>query len=168
MELKDHILMTRIDNRLVHGQVGVTWTMTLGANVLVVIDETAAHDVLQQKLMRTVARSSGADIRFFTVDEFVKVFPNVSENQWLYLIVHDPLPIVELLKAGIPIQSVNVGNMHFSKGKMALNRKVYVDEADLEALRIIESFNVSIFIQDVPGSVSEKLSGLNEVKFNLR
>lgn len=56
--------------------------------------------------MRTVARSSGADIRFFTVDEFVKVFPNVSENQRLYLIVHDPLPIVDLLKAGIPIQSV--------------------------------------------------------------
>lgn len=51
---------------------------------------------------------------------------------------------------------------------MALNRKVYVDEADLEALRIIESFNVSIFIQDVPGSVSEKLSGLDEVKFVLR
>ena len=156
MELKDHILMTRIDNRLVHGQVGVTWTMTLGANVIVVIDEAAAHDVLQQKLMRTVARSSGA------------VFPNVSENQRLYLIVHDPLPIVDLLKAGIPIQSVNVGNMHFAKGKMALNRKVYVDEADLEALRIIESFNVSIFIQDVPGSVSEKLSGLDEVKFVLR
>lgn len=42
MELKDHILMTRIDNRLVHGQVGVTWTMTLGANVIVVIDEAAA------------------------------------------------------------------------------------------------------------------------------
>lgn len=25
-----NILMTRIDNRLVHGQVGVTWTNTLG------------------------------------------------------------------------------------------------------------------------------------------
>ena len=28
-----NILLTRIDNRLVHGQVGVTWTMTLGANL---------------------------------------------------------------------------------------------------------------------------------------
>lgn len=31
-----NILLTRIDNRLVHGQVGVTWTSTIGANLLVV------------------------------------------------------------------------------------------------------------------------------------
>ena len=30
-----NILLTRIDNRLVHGQVGVTWTSSLGANLLV-------------------------------------------------------------------------------------------------------------------------------------
>ena len=29
-----NILLTRIDNRLVHGQVGVTWTSTIGANRL--------------------------------------------------------------------------------------------------------------------------------------
>ena len=29
-----NILLTRIDNRLVHGQVGVTWTSTIGANLL--------------------------------------------------------------------------------------------------------------------------------------
>ncbi|WP_162536083.1 PTS sugar transporter subunit IIB, partial [Escherichia coli] len=32
-----NILLTRIDNRLVHGQVGVTWTSTIGANLLVVV-----------------------------------------------------------------------------------------------------------------------------------
>ena len=26
-----NIILTRIDNRLVHGQVGVTWTKTIGA-----------------------------------------------------------------------------------------------------------------------------------------
>lgn len=31
-----NILLTRIDNRLIHGQVGVTWTTTLGANLLLV------------------------------------------------------------------------------------------------------------------------------------
>ena len=33
-----NILLTRIDNRLFHGQVGVTWTSTIGANLL---DEVA-------------------------------------------------------------------------------------------------------------------------------
>ena len=37
------ILMTRIDNRLVHGQVGVAWTTALpGVNLIVVADEMGA------------------------------------------------------------------------------------------------------------------------------
>lgn len=39
-----NILLTRIDNRLVHGQVGVTWTSTIGANLLVVVDDVVAND----------------------------------------------------------------------------------------------------------------------------
>lgn len=42
------ILLARIDNRLVHGQVGVTWTSAIGANLLVVVDDNAAGDELQQ------------------------------------------------------------------------------------------------------------------------
>ncbi|STF88921.1 N-acetylgalactosamine-specific PTS system EIIB component 1 [Escherichia coli] len=45
-----NILLTRIDNRLVHGQVGVTWTSTIGANLLVVVDDVVANDDIQQKL----------------------------------------------------------------------------------------------------------------------
>ena len=53
-----NILLTRIDNRLVHGQVGVTWTKTLGANLIVVADDTAAEDRIQQSLMSVTAKSS--------------------------------------------------------------------------------------------------------------
>lgn len=55
-----HILLTRIDNRLVHGQVGVTWTKTLGANLILVANDDASQDILQQKLMKSTAESSGA------------------------------------------------------------------------------------------------------------
>ena len=38
-----NIYLTRIDNRLIHGQVGVTWTRTLGVNLILVADDEAAH-----------------------------------------------------------------------------------------------------------------------------
>ena len=51
------ILMTRIDNRLVHGQVGVAWTTALqGVNLIVVADDLAAADPLQQSLMAATAK----------------------------------------------------------------------------------------------------------------
>ena len=162
-----NIILTRIDNRLVHGQVGLTWTATLGANLIVVIDDIAANDTLQQKLMEAVAKSSSVQIRFFTVDQFVSIMDNATADQKIFIVVHSPIGVQRLLEKGVPIKTVNVGNMHYERGKMPLNRKVYVDEADLEALKMIESYQVQLFIQDVPGAVSEKLVNIKDIKFKL-
>lgn len=64
-----NILLTRIDNRLVHGKVGVTWTKTIGANLLLVANDEACNDQLQQQLMSVTAKSSGAGIRFFSIEK---------------------------------------------------------------------------------------------------
>ncbi|HAA64900.1 MAG TPA: PTS N-acetylgalactosamine transporter subunit IIB, partial [Thermoanaerobacter sp.] len=63
-----NILLTRIDNRLVHGQVGVTWVKSLGANLIVVVDDEVANDPLQQQLMKMTAEMAGGGVRFFTIE----------------------------------------------------------------------------------------------------
>ena len=82
-----NILMTRIDNRLVHGQVGVTWTRAVKANLIVVANDDAANDELQQKLMATTADSSGADIRFFTIEKTINVINKAADRQHIFLVV---------------------------------------------------------------------------------
>jgi len=59
-----NILLLRIDNRLVHGQVGVAWSSSLGANLLLVADDGVAQDPLQQQIMSMTAESMGIGIRF--------------------------------------------------------------------------------------------------------
>ena len=54
-----NILLTRIDNRLVHGQVGVTWTSTIGANLLVVVDSLLSKKPLTSSAkLHRIRRSS--------------------------------------------------------------------------------------------------------------
>ncbi|PPX48634.1 PTS sugar transporter subunit IIB, partial [Escherichia coli] len=69
-----NILLTRIDNRLVHGQVGVTWTSTIGANLLVVVDDVVANDDIQQKLMGITAET-GNDSNLLIVF-YVQIMPD--------------------------------------------------------------------------------------------
>ena len=68
-----NILLTRIDNRLVHGQVGVTWTSTIGANLLIVVDDEVANDDIQQKLMGMTADTYGFGIRFFSIEKTIAI-----------------------------------------------------------------------------------------------
>lgn len=146
-----NILLTRIDNRLVHGQVGVTWTSSLGANLIVVVDDEAATQVVQQQLMTMTAGNSGVGIRFFTVEKTIRIISKAAPAQKIFIVCKTPSVVKSLVDGGVAIKDVNVGNMHFSEGKRALTKKVYVDDQDVKDLKYIESKGVNVFIQDTPG-----------------
>lgn len=146
-----HILLTRIDNRLVHGQVGVTWTKTLGANLILVANDNTVNDPLQQKLMKSTADSSGVQIRFFTLQKTIDIIHKAADRQKIFIVVKTPEDALKLVKGGVPIKEVNVGNMHFAPGKEEVTKKVYVDEKDKEALMSMVNQGVDVYIQDVPG-----------------
>lgn len=112
-----NILLTRIDNRLVHGQVGVTWTSTIGANLLIVVDDEVANDDIQQKLMGMTADTYGFGIRFFSIEKTIAIISKAAPHQKIFLICRTPATVRKLIEGGVPLKDVNVGNMHFSEGK---------------------------------------------------
>ncbi|MGQ2375115.1 PTS galactosamine transporter subunit IIB [Companilactobacillus zhachilii] len=146
-----NILLTRIDNRLVHGQVGVTWTKSLGANLILVANDAAAGDELQQKLMSTTADSSGAGIRFFTLEKTIKIINKAADRQHIFIVVKTPADARTLVEGGVPIKEINVGNMHFAQGKTEITKKVYADSKDKDDLLALANAGVKIYIQDYPG-----------------
>lgn len=152
-----NILLTRIDNRLVHGQVGVTWTSTIGANLLVVVDDEVAGDDIQQKLMGMTADTYGFGIRFFSIEKTINVISKAAPHQKIFLICRTPATVRKLIEGGVPLKDVNVGNMHFSEGKRQISNKVYVNNQDLEDLQFIKKNNINVFIQDVPGDPKESI-----------
>lgn len=156
------ILLTRVDNRLVHGQVGVTWVNTLGAEAIVVTDDEVRNDMLQQRLMASIAKSSCVDICFFSVEEFVQKMLNEPIEKKIFLVVRTPLTALEIVRRGVSLPLINIGNMHYSHGKKPITKKIYLDDQDAENLReLIDSGSV-LFAQDVPGSVREELK---EIRF---
>ena len=150
-----NILLTRIDNRLVHGQVGVTWTSTIGANLLIVVDDEVANDDIQQKLMGITADTYGFGIRFFSIEKTIAIIAKAAPHQKIFLICRTPAIVRKLIEGGLSLKDVNVGNMHFSEGKKQISSKVYVDDSDLDDLRFIKRSGINLFIQDVPGDAKE-------------
>ena len=151
--MSNNILLARIDNRLVHGQVGITWTSSLGANLIVVVDDEAASQPIQQQLMTMTADNAGVGIRFFTVEKTIRIISKASPSQKIFIVCKTPSVAKSLVDGGVQIKDLNVGNMHFSAGKRALTKKVYVDDQDVEDLKYIEAKGVNVFMQDIPGDV---------------
>ncbi|MEG0410963.1 MAG: PTS galactosamine transporter subunit IIB [Bacilli bacterium] len=152
-----NIILGRIDNRLVHGQVGVTWTNYIGANLIVVVDDEVEKDQTQQEIMELTAITSGADIRFFSVQKTINIIGNASPDQKIFIVTRTPYEMRKLIEGGVPLKKVNIGNMHFDEGKRQIALKVFVDDNDIENIRAIKDIGIDLFIQDIPGKPIEKL-----------
>lgn len=152
-----NIQLLRIDNRLVHGQVGLIWVSSVGANMIVVVDDLVAKDNVQQQLMSLTAQSSGVQIRFFSVQQAISTIPKASPQQKLFIVCRTPVEARQLIEGGLEISKINVGNMHFSEGKRQLSKRVFVDDKDMEDLTFLKNTGVDITIQDVPTSTKENI-----------
>lgn len=153
---KNNILLTRIDNRLIHGQVVCNWAGTVGANLIVVVDDETANSSTEKSIMQLAASSLGFDSRFFTVQHTIDVIDKASDSQKILLVCKTPQVLRRLIEGGVEIKNVNIGNLHFSEGKKKISDKVYVDDKDLEDLNFIKSKVDEIYIQDTPDFKKEE------------
>jgi len=97
----------RIDNRLIHGQVAVTWMNSIGAEVIIVVNDKVASDQLQKMALPLAAR--GSKVLVFTIAEMIQ-YEKDNINQTKLVIAKTPSDALELLKSGLEIEAVNVGN----------------------------------------------------------
>lgn len=81
-----NIILTRIDNRLIHGQVATQWTSSIGANLILVANDEVADDKLRQRLMDMAAPQS-ATTRYFTIQKTIDIIHKASEKQKYLLFV---------------------------------------------------------------------------------
>jgi PTS system N-acetylgalactosamine-specific IIB component len=144
-----NILLTRIDNRLVHGQVVTQWNSTIGANLILVANDKVADDPTQQGLM-DMAAPHGVAMRYFSIQKTIDVIGQAADTQKIFLIVRDPIDVLKLVEGGVPITKVNVGNMHMAEGKRQVATTVAVDDADVAAFKKLQELGVELFIQRVP------------------
>lgn len=154
-----NILLTRIDNRLIHGQVATQWNSSVGSNLILVANDKVAGDKMRQNLM-DMAAPSGVATRYFTIDKTIEVIHKAADRQKIFIICENPTDVLRLVEGGVPIQKVNIGNMHMSEGKRQVATSVAVDEADVEAFQTLQEKGVELEIRRVPSMQKEELSKL--------
>ena len=61
--------------------------------------------------------------------------------------------MLKLIKGGVPIKSVNVGNMHVGPNKRVFKEShVYVDDKDVADFEAMKAAGVDVYIQIAPGN----------------
>jgi PTS system N-acetylgalactosamine-specific IIB component len=89
-------------------------------------------------------------VRFFSIQKTIDVIHNASPEQHIILIVRTPQDVVRLVEGGVPLNDINIGNMHFSEGKKQIHVTVSVDDNDMQAFKRLKELGVRFAIQRMP------------------
>jgi PTS system mannose-specific IIB component len=97
----------RIDNRLIHGQVAVSWLKYIGAKAIIVCNDKVAKDPIQKMALPMAARNT--KVLVFSIEETLK-YVNDNPDETIFIIAKFPQDALEIMKTGVKIKELNVGN----------------------------------------------------------
>lgn len=154
-----NIVLTRIDNRLVHGQVATQWYGSIGANLILVANDDAAGNKLRQGMMDMAAPAS-AQMRYWTLEKTISTIHKASDKQKIFLVCETPQDVLKLVEGGVPIKKVNIGNMHMADGKRQVVGSVAVNDDDVACFKKLRESGVELEIRRVPTEGAENIEKL--------
>lgn len=132
-----NIKMIRLDERLIHGQ-GRLWISNLGVNLVIVANDEVANSKIQQTLMKSLMPDS-IGVRFFTIQDTIDKIFKASPRQTIFILVKTAEDALKLAEGGVPMEKLNVGNIHFKEGKTKVTNYIAVDAEDLAALSQLQN-----------------------------
>jgi mannose/fructose/N-acetylgalactosamine-specific phosphotransferase system component IIB len=145
------IVLCRIDDRLIHGQVAIGWGRAMAINLIVLVDDHVAATEWEQELYR-MAVAPEIEVRFVTVAEAGVHMPEWQSNGKRGLVLTGDVETMATLRTTHPevVQRINLGGIHHRPGRRERLPFIYLTDPELRALQDLEAGGAVITAQDLP------------------
>ena len=129
------IVLARIDDRLIHGQVATVWAKVTGCERIIVCDDDVAADTIRATLLKQVA-PPGIKSSVVSVDKAIRVYNNPKyENDKCLLLFTNPTSVLRMVEGGVD--------------KRQITNAVSVDDKDVESFKKLSEKGIEIEFRKV-------------------
>ena len=152
------IAMTRIDYRLLHGQVAFAWTNNLSANAVLIANDEVAGDSFRKKTFQ-LAKPENAKLIFKTIEDSAKAIASGVTDKYRVFIVVETINDAYRLAKLVP-EINDLGLSSEKEGSTNIAKSVYVTKKDIEQLTELENDGVKVLVKQAPGDPDTEFSSL--------
>jgi PTS system mannose-specific IIB component/fructoselysine and glucoselysine-specific PTS system IIB component len=144
------IVLLRVDERLIHGQVVIGWASQLRPDRYVVVDDDLAQSQWEQDLYRLGA--GGAEVQFVSCTD---ARPHLDEwraaRERTIVLTRDVATMRRLVEGGaLRGESVVVGGVHPAPGRREAVTYVHLTETEMADLGAIDAAGLDVVARDLP------------------
>lgn len=155
------VILYRVDDRLVHGQVVLGWARPLKVNRLILVDDAISTTQWEQDLYR-MAVPAELSLRFADLHEAVTQLPQWEADREPGILLTGDLPTMAALRQAHPelVRRINLGGIHQGHDRAQRLSYLYLTLEEEDALRQLEAGGAEITAQDLPTSPPVRLEAL--------
>lgn len=154
------IALTRIDGRLIHGQVTVGYTRRYGVDLIIVANDYLANSTFEQNLMK-MAAPAGVEIEILSLNEAAdRVKTDGWKDNTVLLLLKSPVDFVQLIEKGCKFEKTNVGGVINEGATIKLTKEVKATEKELVAWKKINDLGIKMELQ---WEISKRITNFNEI-----
>lgn len=156
------IQMIRVDDRLLHGQIAYSWKAELNYEAIVIANEDAATNNLRKAALQA-AKPAGVKIAIRSLDEAALLLNNEKLKQLKVLVLVDSPVDAEYLYSKIDEKpKLNLGGVQAKEDRIQLDKALYLNRDEMDALKRLEEIGVDIAYQLVPADTPRLYSQLRK------
>jgi mannose/fructose/N-acetylgalactosamine-specific phosphotransferase system component IIB len=151
------VLLARVDDRLIHGQVVVGWARSLEADCLVVANDLVAADPMQRTLL-PMAVPPHIKVAILRVGEAAAAVAQDKLPGARAILLFSSLgDALQFQRSGGPLPELNVGGIRLAPGRQSIRTAVSLGPEDVAAARALADTGTAITVRMVPGEAPEDL-----------
>lgn len=151
---QSRIVLARIDNRLIHGQVLEAWLPFVQADCIVVASDEVAAKPLQKKLM-AAAVPREIPVIIGSLAEIAEFFSRNESGRRILLLFASPEAALQGYRLGIPFSELNLGNLPGGDGKRRFSCTISLSEDDLSTFRHFAACGVRVIARCLPSDEAQ-------------
>lgn len=144
------IVLNRVDDRLIHGQVMTGWLGLRRANAIWIADDAIATNPMMLDIFRFAA-PSGITIEAFTIDRIAEKLRDInSGHDRIILLAKVPKTFLRLLEKGYRPSDINYGAMAHKPNSRNIAANCDLLPEEIEDTEKLYQNGIRVWIQLVP------------------
>lgn len=157
-----NIILARIDDRLIHGQVMTAWLQYTQATEVVIVDDKVAKDEFMKMIMKS---AMPAKIRLSILDTKGAVDYFLGDNKIAsdkyFILVKSPKVILDLLNSKVEIRKLCIGGMGAREDRTSFYRNISASEEEKNCFNEINKKGVYVFVQVLTDNTPVSIKNIN-------
>lgn len=145
-----NIVLARVDDRLIHGEVITGWLPAYKVNRIYIVDDNVAADAFAKRVLQASAPKY-LHCFVYPVDVAAeKLLAEGNPKERLLILVKTPLTFERLMQKGVSFKEINLGGVGPENGRKPFFKNVSLNKEEVLACDALMKNGCGVYFQLVP------------------